>query len=94
MFLTSYWLLSQLCEFLYFLEVQGKGRWLGPLLTPDSGTAVLRKLANVGTELGLVDQGGVCHFQDTNFLWPKPFLFSRMRDLPMTRHKALDPERV
>ena len=59
MFLTSYWLLSQLCEFLYFLEVQGKERWLGPLLMPDSSMAVLSKLATVGTELGLVDQGGV-----------------------------------
>lgn len=42
---------------MYFLEVQGKGKWLGPLLMSDYSTAVLSKLANVGTMLGHADQG-------------------------------------
>lgn len=39
---------------MYFLEVQGKGKWLGPLLVAGSSTAVLSKLASVGTVLGHV----------------------------------------
>lgn len=65
MFLTSYWLLSQLFEFLWFLEVQGKGKWLGPLLMPDSSPAVWSKLTKVGTVLRRADWEGAsrvtCH---------------------------------
>lgn len=101
MLLTSHWLLSQLGEFLCFSEVQGKGKWLGPLLVPDSSTAASGKLATTGTELGHADWGRcfqgdrplwrpVCgiqcfSFQSTDFLWPKQFLFSSPTDLLVTR---------
>lgn len=108
MFLTSYWLLSQLCEFLYFCEVQWKGKWLGPMLRPNSSPVVLNPLMTVRTAPGHIDwgsrvKGNVClrwdYLPDLIFQFPKANYFRpkqcpRLTDVPATRNKAGGLSRV
>lgn len=46
------------CVFFFFLEVQRKGKWLRPLLMPDSSPVVLGRLTTMGDLAGKMPPTG------------------------------------